>query len=322
METSARYILVGLFVLVSLAAAAMFAVWMAQTEFDREQMTFEVAFKGPVRGLSTGAEARFNGIRVGEVEDLRFDPDDPSNVIATVLADARTPIRTDSQITLDFVGLTGLSFVQIRAGSESARLISDLPRVPPPRLAASQTQLEGLVEGGEDALFRLNEAITRVNNVLSDENVARFSSLLANVDAITESVANERDLGADLSEAIAAMDVAAKAVEASSIQFDANVQQAASDFAILSRDVAATLETARSTLERTETAVASGEEAYVALADSIREPASLALRELQLTAQQMRALTGRLNQLAAEIEGNPREFLIAGPESPKAEGVR
>ena len=58
-------------------------------------------------GLLPGSAVLFNGIRVGEVTELRLSPAQPKQVVAIVGIDPSTPVRVDTSVSMDFQGLTG-----------------------------------------------------------------------------------------------------------------------------------------------------------------------------------------------------------------------
>ena len=90
METRARHVLIGLFTLIVAALAVLFALWLGRSEHSRDFHLYDIAFEEAVSGLSRGSTVEFNGIRVGDVVDLRLDPDNPRNVFARVRVE-RTP---------------------------------------------------------------------------------------------------------------------------------------------------------------------------------------------------------------------------------------
>ncbi|HBH88333.1 MAG TPA: MCE family protein, partial [Hyphomonadaceae bacterium] len=114
METRASYALIGAAVLAAFAALIAFTIWLGKVEFDREFSEYDVVFEGAVNGLSEGGQVRYLGINVGEVVSLSLDRENTENVIARIRVDADTPVRTDSKAYLDFAGLTGVTFIQIR----------------------------------------------------------------------------------------------------------------------------------------------------------------------------------------------------------------
>src|SRR6266436_3198162 len=97
METRASHVLIGTFTLAAIAAAFGFVYWFSNPSQGIARATYRVAFAGSVSGLRAGASVLFNGIRVGEVTDLRLNPEDPRQVVATIGIDHAVPIRADTQ---------------------------------------------------------------------------------------------------------------------------------------------------------------------------------------------------------------------------------
>jgi phospholipid/cholesterol/gamma-HCH transport system substrate-binding protein len=83
-ETQARYLWVGAFTLAVITAGFAFVYWLYTGGGFRDRAVYEIRFDNPVSGLLTGSAVLFNGIRVGEVTELRLSPDQPKQVIATI----------------------------------------------------------------------------------------------------------------------------------------------------------------------------------------------------------------------------------------------
>src|ERR1700733_15818383 len=100
METPAPFVFIGLFLLAIVGAPFGFVYWLHNTGGLGERTVYRVRFENTVSGLLTGAGVLFNGIRVGEVTDLKLDPDNPREVMATITVAAATPVRADAQAGL------------------------------------------------------------------------------------------------------------------------------------------------------------------------------------------------------------------------------
>src|SRR5271157_3474544 len=111
MEIKARYVLIGLFTLAALVAGFAFVYWLETSGGLGKRTSYDVRFHNTVSGLLTGSAVLFNGIRVGEVAGLRLVPADPRLVDATISIDANTPVRADTEVSLEFQGLTGVAAV-------------------------------------------------------------------------------------------------------------------------------------------------------------------------------------------------------------------
>ena len=127
MERNANYALVGLVSTVLLMALVIFVVWLAGSSLNRDYALYDIVFQGPVRGLSQGGEVHFNGIKVGEVSKIFLDPSDSRLVIARARVTDDVPIRQDSFATLEPLGITGVNYVQISAGTGTLPLLKDIP---------------------------------------------------------------------------------------------------------------------------------------------------------------------------------------------------
>lgn len=185
METRANYVLIGLFSILALVAAAIFTMWIANAGLNKQTTNYDVVFEGPVRGLEVGGEVRFNGIKVGEVTDLSLSPNNPKDVIARIEVLTSTPISVTSVAELEPAGLTGTAYVQISAGQDgSARLQSRLGQGPP-KISSRRGQLDRLFGESEDVISTTLMAVTQINKLLSDENMRNFSATLANIQSVT-----------------------------------------------------------------------------------------------------------------------------------------
>ncbi len=120
METRANYVVVGAFMLVLLIAIMAAILWLARPEFNREATFYDILFSGSVTGLSQGSPVRYNGIPLGRVVDIRLDPTNLERVRVTIRVETGTVIKADAVASLESQGITGLSFVEITGGSQSA----------------------------------------------------------------------------------------------------------------------------------------------------------------------------------------------------------
>ena len=93
METKANYVAVGAFVLACVLGLVVALLWLAGAQYSEEYAYYRTYFTGSVTGLGNGTAVRYNGIEVGHVTKLNFDPDDPKSVIVTMQVAAPLPIH-------------------------------------------------------------------------------------------------------------------------------------------------------------------------------------------------------------------------------------
>jgi phospholipid/cholesterol/gamma-HCH transport system substrate-binding protein len=208
MERNANYALVGFASLVLFVGLAAFVLWLAQVRFARDYDLYDIVFQGPVRGVSVGGEVHFNGIKVGEVQRISLDRDNPSQVVARIKITSDVPIKTDSFATLEPQGVTGVNYVQITAGTKARPLLKDItPRGQVPVIRSQKSTLSDLIEGGGTVLQRSIEALDRVNRVLSDQNINDISGMVKDVHAITTELNQRKEIIAHADKALEDLDV-------------------------------------------------------------------------------------------------------------------
>jgi phospholipid/cholesterol/gamma-HCH transport system substrate-binding protein len=180
MEIKARYVLIGLFTLFVIVAGFAFVYWLETTGGVGKRTNYEVRFQNNVSGLLTGSGVLFNGIRVGEVTSLRLAPDQPKEVDATIAIDARTPVRTDTQVGLEFQGLTGVAVVTLTGGSASAPVL---------QASAGQTPLLiASASAGQSMSESARQVLGRLDRILAD-NAGDVRTLVTNLSSFSEALA-------------------------------------------------------------------------------------------------------------------------------------
>ena len=304
MERKANYTLVGVVTLLMVLGLIAFTIWLGRFQFNRDFDLYDIKFVGPVNGLNQGGEARFNGIKVGEVTQVALDRRDPSLVVARIRVSADVPIKTDSFATLEPQSITGVSYVQIAAGSNNARLLKDItPEGQVPILRSQTSTLSNLLEGGGTVLARAVEALDRVNRVLSDKNITTFSATLSDVNVVSAELRDQRAILADARSAIQSIDRAAADIG----QVGRSARQ------LVDTDVRRTVRDAGEAVAEIRAAAADARGTVAALRGPTTDFATNGLPQLQSAIVSLQGAAESLEHLANEIEKNPRALISKEP---------
>ena len=178
MEIRAPYVIIGLFVLAAIGAVFGFVYWLHTTAGLTARSVYQVRFENTVSGLLPGAAVLFNGIRVGEVTNLRFNADEPRQILATIAVQPDTPIHPDTYAGLEFQGLTGVPVVALEGrGNTPAAWPGEGLRV----LTADPLAGQSMTQAARDAL-------RRVDSVLG-ENAAPLRETIANLNIFSQALA-------------------------------------------------------------------------------------------------------------------------------------
>lgn len=222
METKANYVAVGAFVLTCMLGLVITLLWLSGLQYSQEFSYFQANFTGPVSGLGKGTTVRYNGIDVGRVEEVKFDPNDPQVVIATLQVQPKLGIRVDSVISIESEGLTGGSYVEITGGKKNAALLVPQEGQKYPVIKSSPSMLQKLAKGAPQLLEKLNEAADRLNRVLSADNQKAFARILANLDRTTSMLADRSD---DLNSTLVNLSATSKTLPGTVADLDASVKK-------------------------------------------------------------------------------------------------
>ena len=296
METRGSYVMVGAVVLIGIAAAFIAILFLTQTKQDYDE--YDVIFRERVSGLSVGAAVSFNGIQKGEVRDLTIAPDNPSIVVARVRVDSDTPVKTDTKAELELVGFTGLAIIQLVGGSAEEPLLKNVTRGVP-RIEADAGGIAQILAGS-------NAIIASANRLLSEENTEAFTRILASIDTLTGTLAEQ-----DENIAVTMQNFAAAS---------GKLSRAADNFDKLLADSAPqTMAEAQATLRETRALAAELRGAIEENREAIRAFADQGLAQVGPAVVEARQMIRTLDQVLREIDRDPRGYLL-GESTPRYEG--
>lgn len=192
METRANHVLIGIFTLTVLALLIAFSLWAAKFASESSWNQYDVVFSEAVTGLGIGGAVQFNGISVGEVRKLQIDPKDPNKVLVRIRIKADTPIKVDTEAKLAFVGLTGITQIQLKSYNAGSAPLVPTEANPFPRIIAKESALSKLFNSTDDITTTATNVMLRLNEAFSDQNIRNLGNTLDNLEKISGSIAAER----------------------------------------------------------------------------------------------------------------------------------
>jgi phospholipid/cholesterol/gamma-HCH transport system substrate-binding protein len=190
METKANYLMIGGFVLGVLALAFVFVFWM--TNLAGGGKRYFIVFDGSVAGLTTGSSVGFNGIKVGEVQSMQLDPADARKVQVLISVHGDTPVRENSRASMQSLGLTGGTGIQITAGSPDSPFLVATAENPIPVIAADRGGGQGLFDAAPAVMNNANALLLRLNDLVA-ENQESIHKTLTNVESVTTMLDQRKD---------------------------------------------------------------------------------------------------------------------------------
>ena len=185
MENKAHALAAGAFVLAVTLLLIGMAMWLMRDVANTT--TYELVSTDAVTGLQPQAAVCFNGVAVGKVTNIDFDPDKPGNVLVELAVDRNAPVTQSTFATLAFQGVTGLSFVQLNDDGSSTAAPTAGPNGVP-RIPLKPNALGQLHDMASTLVEKVGQATDRVNQLLGAENQAALSNALTELGAAAKSV--------------------------------------------------------------------------------------------------------------------------------------
>lgn len=298
METKANYVLIGTFTIAVAVFLLLFGLWAARYSSQKNWSHYQVIFTEAVTGLSEGGIVQYNGIAVGSVEDLSLMPNDPRKVIAQIRIESATPIKVDTRAKLSITGLTGTTFIQLTGGSPKAAPLrssgDQLPIIP--------TEPSAL----QNIAATADRIVARVDELLSEDNVASVTQTLENLEAVSGALASERK---DLAALI-------RSARASSEQLEATLASTQDVIEGIDRELISELPALVDKLDSALTQLESASSNANALIAENRAPLNQGLQQVGPTLSELRRLIHDLRQVTSRFDGNPAGYVL-GREQPK-----
>ena len=199
MRARASNVIIGTLTLALIAGSLAAFLTYQKLAGIKQQVPFRVIFEGSASGLRKGGSVNFSGIRVGEVVSLKLDH--PRRVVALAMIDGNTPVKSDTQVGLEFQGLTGIAAISFTGGSDEA---------PPPRKGADGIpELTADPDGTLNTQEKIRAALRNVDKVIAD-NEAAVKDTLRNFESFTASLSGN---GAKITSIIATAEDGIAAVD-------------------------------------------------------------------------------------------------------------
>ncbi len=188
-----KYFIVGLFVTLAFLLTAAAIIWINVSNYFERGDMYVSYFDESVQGISRGTEVRYQGVRVGRVEDVRIAPDNKT-VGIYMLINLREDLSRKVVAQLRMTGITGLMFVNLeprRPGepdlSPKIRFATEYPVIPsrPSEITQILTGIREVVDNIrqadiDGAIREIKAAAVGIRNLTKGDDLKK---VLAKADA-------------------------------------------------------------------------------------------------------------------------------------------
>ncbi len=197
METKSNHVIVGAVTLLLLAILAGFTIWLSRVS-DGNKKQYDIFFQQSVNGLAKGSGVSFSGVPVGQIEAIELWGPDPDFVRVRISIKDDVPILLGTTATINGVGFTGVSEIQLDGAVKGAPPLGCPTENPKsacpagvPVIPTKPGALGELLNSAPLLLDRLSTLTERLTNILSDKNQQSIQQILDNVESLSGSLATQ-----------------------------------------------------------------------------------------------------------------------------------
>ena len=302
-----NYAVVGAFVLVLGAMLIAGVLWLASGGALQKKYDLYLAIEDEsVAGLNLNAPVKYNGVDVGKVRDIHLDPENPERVRLIFAIERGTPIKVDTVAVLKTQGLTGIAYVELNGGArDAAPLRATTPGEYPvirtkPSLSA---RLENVLT---TVLAKLDSTSNNLNAILSDENRLAFKSALADIAAVSHTLAERKDT----------LDAG---IVSAARTFDNGARVSAQLGPVIER-ISRSAEAVRKMGDETALASSNAGKTLDSVGADVKRFTAETLPELQRLLGELNVLSTSLRRLSEQTERNPAGLLFGRSPVPEGPG--
>ncbi len=190
MDTKINYTLIGLFVFGLGLCLILFLLWMGKYGFEETAYDhYTIKMPDGVAGLNIESPVKYRGMEVGLVDKIKIDSDNSEFINVSISVALDTPIKEDTIAVLTAQGITGLSYIELKGGTQTAKKLPSGATI-----SAGQSLFDKLESSATDISTKLVQTMTRVDQLISNKNIQSIEKLLSNLEQSSHHLAEQMQL--------------------------------------------------------------------------------------------------------------------------------
>ena len=313
METRSNHVLVGGVVLGLLVGLLAFIVWLAGFNTSTEQR-YDIFFKTSVDGLAKGSSVTFAGVPVGKVEEIKLLPDTPEFVRVRISIAPDTPILQGTTPTIAGVGFTGVSQINLDGAVKGAPPIDEPGPYGEPVIPTKPGALGELLSSAPELLNRISALTERLTLLLDDKNRKSISGILANVDRLSNDLA---DRGPEIAGALAQLKVS---VEQAGIAAEKIGTLAETTNGVMSSEVRPAMANLNKATTAAQHTMESLDAAITDARPGIKAFSTQTVPQINQLARNLAEMSESLNAISAKLDRGGAGAVLGGSKLPDYKG--
>ncbi|MDF1760659.1 MAG: MlaD family protein [Coxiellaceae bacterium] len=302
MDTKVNFTIIGIIGFLLIGAFIFMVFWMTAMDSSVKYDHYVSYFSEGVTGLERESLVRLNGITVGHISKIKFDPKNYKDVVIYMKVKHGTPVTVATTSEIESAGLTGGKFIALKSNKKQAQLLKPKPGEKWTLIPSQLSLIDDLESSLKEVTAEMKQTIQSLNILLGPKNRKSIQQSLTHIDTITRTIANNANR---IDASLASMENILKNTSAASKQFPAMIKQTRetlASFQDTAQSLGQTGYAAKQTLAKTNTTIQN-------FSDQLMPNAEQLLSRLN-------QMMGSFTTLSDEISRNP-SILIRGTEPPE-----
>ena len=179
MDTKINFFKIGIFILIFTLSILTVVFWLGKYGFEKQKFDeYSIYFKESVSGLNVGSAIKYKGFAVGNVNEIKINPNNSEEIELNILIQKGTPIKEDNYAILGNLGITGLKYIELKGGTNDSALLKE--NESGIKIIQSKTSdLVSLFDSTQDITQEFMLVLNQIKKVLDDKNIDKFSKILS-----------------------------------------------------------------------------------------------------------------------------------------------
>jgi phospholipid/cholesterol/gamma-HCH transport system substrate-binding protein len=185
MESKVNYTFVGAFVIGLITALIFIGVWLSTQWKGKVYNIYAAYMAESVSGLAINAPVKYSGVKVGYVDSITLDPQNPQHVRLLMKIENTAPITEATTAKLTEQGLTGVSSIDLHANTNNARPLMAKPGELYPVIKTAPSLFTRLDTAISQLIVRLDKGADALNQTFDPHTQELLRHSIKNIDNIT-----------------------------------------------------------------------------------------------------------------------------------------
>ena len=179
MDTKINFFKIGIFILIFTLSILTVVFWLGKYGFEKQKFDeYSIYFKESVSGLNVGSAIKYKGFAVGNVNEIKINPNNSEEIQLNILIQKGTPIKEDNYAILGNLGITGLKYIELKGGTNDSALLKE-NEFGIKIIQSKTSDLVSLFDSTQDITQEFMLVLNQIKKVLDDKNIDKFSKILS-----------------------------------------------------------------------------------------------------------------------------------------------